>query len=71
MNLVKMRIPFDKYRGFPFCRELCGNNRSSHFSGVASVEAAPFLIGAFRCGNKPPVLPGDNKKSGATIKRAC
>lgn len=24
-----------------------------------------FIIGVFRRGNKPPVLPGDNKKSGA------
>lgn len=24
-----------------------------------------FIFGVFRRGNKPPVLPGDNKKSGA------
>jgi len=29
-----------------------------------------FLFGVFRCGNKPPVLPGDNKKGEATIERA-
>ena len=29
-----------------------------------------FSLVSLDVGNKPPVLPGDNKKSGATIERA-
>jgi len=41
------------------------------------IQKVPFVsrqkglfVGVFRYGNKPPVLPGENKKSGATIERA-
>ena len=30
--------------------------------GYADMFGIPYFIGAFRRGNKPPVLPGEDKK---------
>ncbi len=43
------------------------NNRKEKIRVLTSLL---FLFGAFRCGNKPPVLPGEGKKAERKEKSA-
>ena len=45
MKLAKRQIPFSRSLGeYPCSLKLCGNNRSLHFFGVASVEVTLFSL---------------------------